>query len=229
MDYKSVANKIVSYILKEVAEDEITSFNSIFEEIGYECDRQEKYKIINIVNTKLHAQGLFLDFGDPNARTGHIEVIGFKIGHAKVITIRERYYSGKYDTGSIFDRVNEFVLEHDNAKVTSELSYCYDINVKDRASLKVTVPFYFNEEKEMQLKQLVGKLDNNQDSHYNESHYDTTRFDPHRFNYCDVKINDKEYELHINHPLLAELKEIINVKEADDIVLNTYNNFIKRH
>ena len=228
MDYKSVANKIVSYILK-MEDDEITSFNNLLNEFDYKCDKQEKFKIINIVNTKLHSCGLFLDFGDPNARVGHIEVIGFKKGYAKTVIIRERYYSGKLSDGSIVDRINEFVLEHDNAKVTSELVYCYNVNIKDKASLKVTIPFYFDSEREVKLRQLITKLDGDKDSHYNESHYDNTRFDPNRFNYCDVKINNKEYELYINHPLLAELKEIINVKEPDTIVLNTYNNFIKKH
>jgi len=185
------------------------------------------FQIYDLVVTKLKEIGLYMNFGEyENQRVGLPFNIPFKKGYIKHITISARIYNGHYGKGSIFEEVNKFTLAGGNATIKSYIKFCIDPQIKDKATLKSSIPFSMTTEEISNLDQILNTISNNYQP-YDKLESAKISISPEYFNYIDVCINNINYSIKKDDDILLTLRKAIKYDLASESVAKAYDELVK--
>lgn len=136
------------------------------------------------------------------------------------IEVSNRHYNGDFGVGSIFDEKYDFEIDGNLCISNSKKTFCSNEKVGGNvlSSVNISFPIILKESNKQQINNIVKTIKSNADFIYNEyHHYKKDSFDFNRYNYIDVKIDGKSYEISVinDEKLLNELKKLLGINKID--------------
>jgi len=146
------------------------------------------------------------------------------------IEISNRLYNGDYGVGSIFEEKYSFEINNTLCCSNSIKTFCNngEFGSDILSKVNISIPFILKEKEIQKLINITNDIKNNNDYLYNEDHYKKDCFDFNRYNYIDIYISGKNYELSTikDENVIAEIKDLLRINEINEILDNSINNMI---
>lgn len=223
-------DNIVNNVVKEIESMEDNATTSISALINNnEIDKKIMFGIYDAVVKSLKDRGLYLNFGQyENQRVGLPFNIPFKKGYSKQINISQRIYNGHYGKGSIFNEIINFSLSGGNAFNHTQINFCIDPKVKDKAVIETTIPFEMNEMEINDLNDLITYFSENYESYIKDENVKVS-ISPEYYNYVEVSINGTNYSINKNDENLQKLYVLIKSTLSKQAIAKSYDELIKNN
>ncbi len=146
------------------------------------------------------------------------------------IEISNRCYNGDFGIGSIFENKYSFEVNKHLCISNSVKKFCNNDELSGDilASVNISIPFVLKGNEIKELNNIVNNIRSNSNYMYNENHYKKDTFDFNRYNFIDVQINGKNYEISAkdDEKLLNRLKDLFRINRIDKILKNAINDVI---
>lgn len=133
------------------------------------------------------------------------------------ITIEQRYYLGHYREGTVFNSVEDYLVDGD--KVSAHITKRYYCGRDERGRNKFgfareMAEFELSESDCGELANILGRIKEDPDTKFSANHYQKGVFDRKRFDYLAAIINGSHYELNKSSAEMAGgLMRILRVDE----------------
>lgn len=142
------------------------------------------------------------------------------------VVIKNHYYNGDFDRGSIFKSDYSFSVKQASDKkgyalatLNIEIEYCNDPNLtvqNNIAGFTTKIPFVLDEKQTQKFNKIIEEMESDPVSIMDVQHA----------NYTDVIIDNKQYRLFKNNELLKELEEIMNISKYVSALEKTMDEYL---